>query len=228
MKDVKNERKAPRLIVMLTYNDMTVENAEEIFEKCKNTKAEFWGFKEAPLPLDRMKRLFARMKDCGKTTFLEVVTYTEEEGLEGARIARECGCDCLMGTKFYDSIARFCKDAGLMYMPFAGKIEGRPSVLTGTIEEIIDDARDAIAKGADGIDLLGYRFTGDAVELNKRLVESIDAPVCLAGSIDSFQRLDEVKEAAPYSFTIGSAFFDRKFGDEFDKQIDTVSDYIER
>ena len=74
MKDVKNERKAPRLIVMLTYNDMTVENAEEIFEKCKDTKAEFWGFKEAPLPLDRMKRLFARMKDCGKTTFLEVVS----------------------------------------------------------------------------------------------------------------------------------------------------------
>ena len=39
----------PELIVMLTYNDCTVENAYEIFEQCKNSKAKFWGFKEKKL-----------------------------------------------------------------------------------------------------------------------------------------------------------------------------------
>ena len=39
---------------MLTHNDKTVNNAYEIFEKCKNSKAEYYGFKEEPLPLGRL------------------------------------------------------------------------------------------------------------------------------------------------------------------------------
>lgn len=94
----------PKLIVMLTHNDHTVENASEIFESCKNSKAQYWGFKEKTLPISEMKSLFSRMKSCGKTTFLEVVEYDEESGLQGAKIAKECGCDILMGTVFFDSI----------------------------------------------------------------------------------------------------------------------------
>jgi len=219
---------SPKLIVMLTYNDFTVENAEEVFESCKNSKAEFWGFKEHPLPLERMKKLYARMKECGKTTFLEVVAYTEEEGLEGAKIAAECGCDVLMGTTFHDSINLFCKEHNLKYMPFVGEISGRPSILNGTIEGMISEANEYINKGAYGIDLLGYRFTGNAVLLNKMLVENVPAPVCLAGSIDSFQRLDEVYDASPWTFTIGSAFFDNKFDGTICEQINKVCDYINK
>ena len=44
---------------------------------------------------------------------------------------------------------------------------------------------------------------------------------------DSMERwLDEVKEAAPWSFTIGSAFFDNRFGGSFADQIDKVCDYM--
>ena len=68
------------LIVMLTHNDLTVLNAAEIFDQCKNSKAQYWGVKEEPLPLEEMKKLFSYMKACGKTTFLEVVAYSEEEG----------------------------------------------------------------------------------------------------------------------------------------------------
>ena len=71
----------PQLIVMLTYNDHTVLDAAEIFARCKDSKAEFWGFKEAPLPLEQMKTLYRSMKDAGKTTFLEVVEYTENASL---------------------------------------------------------------------------------------------------------------------------------------------------
>ncbi|MBQ0021880.1 MAG: class I SAM-dependent methyltransferase [Prevotellaceae bacterium] len=216
----------PELVVMLTHNDFTVMNAAEIFEECKDSKAKFWGFKEHPLPLEDMKRLYSRMKECGKTTFLEVVAYTEEEGLAGAKVAVECGCDVLMGTIFHDSINDYCKEHNMRYMPFVGKITGRPSVLEGSIEEMIDEARRYVEKGAYGIDLLGYRFTGDAVALNAALVKNVPAPVCLAGSVDSFQRLSEVKEASPWTFTIGSAFFDNKFGGSFKEQIDKVCDYM--
>jgi len=216
----------PELIVMLTWHDYTVENAAQVFEQCKNSKAKFWGFKEHPLPLDQMKALYAHMKECGKTTFLEVVAYSEQEGLEGARIAAACGCDVLMGTKFFDSINDYCHEHGIKYMPFVGKVTGRPSVLEGTIEGMIAEARSYIERGAYGIDLLGYRFTGDAVALNEAVVAGTGAPVCLAGSIDSYERLDQVRNAAPWAFTIGGAFFENKFGGSFVEQVNKVCDYM--
>ncbi|MBR4627134.1 MAG: hypothetical protein IKO47_05470 [Ruminococcus sp.] len=218
----------PELIVMLTYNDCTVENAFEIFSKCSDSKAKYWGFKEKPLPLDEMKRLYAYMKECGKTTVLEVVEYTEEEGINGAETAVECGCDILMGTMYSDKISEICRKNGIKYMPFVGDVYDRPSVLGGTVEGMIAEARDCISKGCAGIDLLGYRFTGDPVELNRRLVEEIDADICIAGSVNSFERLDEICDASPWAFTIGSAFFDKQFGTDFCEQINTVCDYVQR
>ena len=219
---------SPKLIVMLTHNDHTVENASEIFESCKNSKAQYWGFKEKPLPISEMKSLFSRMKSCGKTTFLEVVEYDEESGLHVAKIAKECGCDILMGTVFFDSINQFCKENNMKYMPFVGQITNRPSILEGSIEDMISEAKEYLAKGVYGFDLLGYRYTGDPVKLNNAFVQAIEAPVCLAGSVDSYERLDEVIEANPWAFTVGSAFFDEKFGTEIHEQINNVCNYIEK
>lgn len=216
------------LIVMLTHNDRTVENAYEIFDKCKNSKAKFWGFKEEPLPIDQMKKLYAYMKECGKTTFLEVVEYTEEKGLEGAKMAVECGCDILMGTMFFDSINEYCKENNIKYMPFVGEVVERPSILKGSIESMVDEANKCLEKGVYGFDLLGYRYTGDTVELNKKFVEQVKAPVCIAGSINSYKRLDEIKDANPWAFTIGGAFFENKFDGTFSEQINKVCDYMER
>lgn len=52
------------------------------------------------------------------------------------------------------------------------------------------------------------------------------APVCLAGSVSSYQRLDEVKDADSWTFTIGGAFFENKFDGTFAEQIDKVVDYM--
>ena len=216
------------LIVMLTYNDCTVENAYNIFEQCKNSKAKYWGFKEKPLPLNEMKKLYAYMKQCGKTTFLEVVEYTEEECMKGAKIAVECQCDILMGTLFFDSVNNFCKENNLKYMPFVGEVTSRPSILTGTIENMLDEANRYLEKGVYGFDLLGYRYIGDSVSLNEQFVSQVNAPVCIAGSINSYQRLHEIKNTAPWAFTIGSAFFDNKFDGTFSEQIDKVYEYMKK
>ena len=216
------------LIVMLTHNDETVNNAHEIFEKCKNSDAKFWGFKEKSIPIEQMKNLYKYMKECGKTTFLEVVEYTEKKGLEGAKIALECGCDILMGTMFFDSINEFCKKNNLRYMPFVGNVTEHPSILEGEIDEIIKEANEYLKKGVYGFDLLGYRYTGNAVELNERFVLEVNAPVCIAGSVNGYERLDELKNINPWSFTIGSAFFENKFDGSFEEQINKVCEYVKQ
>lgn len=216
----------PELIVMLTHDDLTVENAYEIFEECRNTKALYWGFKEQPLPLDEMQRIYARMKACGKRTVLEVVAYTEAEGLEGARMAAACGVDVLMGTCYHDSILRYCRQHGIDYMPFVGHITGRPSVLEGSIESMLAEAEAMKRQGVAGVDLLGYRYTEDAQQLIAEMVAASGLPVCVAGSIDSYERLQFVKTVQPWAFTIGSAFFEHKFGASIAEQIDTVCDFI--
>ena len=212
----------PTLVVMLTNNDYTVDNAREIFEQCRDSLATHWGMKEKPLPPAEMRSLYALMKECGKTTALEVVGYDEQAAMEGARLAGYCDCDILMGTKFFPAVADYCRSRGLLYFPFAGKIEGRPSVLGGEIEDIVAECRECLRGGADGIDLLGYRYRGDAERLNATVVESLAAPVCIAGSIDSYERLQHIATIRPAYFTIGSAFFQHRFGDTITRQIDKV------
>ncbi|MBT3319125.1 MAG: hypothetical protein HN948_00945 [Clostridia bacterium] len=222
-------KEIPKLIVMLTHNDKTVKDAIKVFKACKDTQAQYWGFKEAGLKKSKMKRLVKMMKAAGKTTFLEVVDYTEQGCIEGAKVGIECGFDILMGTMYFDSVRDIVKEAGMMYMPFVGEITGRPSILGGTIEGMVGEANSLIEKGVDGFDLLAYRFTGDPEELIKRFVDEVNLPVCIAGSIKNFERLDLMKDVSPWTFTIGSAFFEKDFGDlSFADQIEVVCDYMKK
>lgn len=80
-----------KLIVMLTHNDVTVPDAKEVFLANQDLPVTNWGFKDVGLEPAAMKELCSLMKQAGKTTFLEVVTYTEEECMRGAKLAVECG-----------------------------------------------------------------------------------------------------------------------------------------
>ena len=229
--DTNFDRKGSRLmkselIVMLTYKDRTLENAYRIFEECRDTKANIWGIKEEGIPFREMKALYAFMKDCGKTTVLEAVAYTEDKCVMCAKMAHDCGCDVLMGTIFFDSVNEYCREHDLKYMPFVGKVTCRPSILEGGIEEMIEQANRYLDKGIHGFDLLGYRYVGNTLLLSKEFISRVDAPVCLAGSIDSYERLDEVKAYNPWAFTIGGAFFENKFGRAYSEQINNIYDYI--
>jgi hypothetical protein len=135
-----------------------------------------------------------------------------------------------MGTMYFDSVKEIAEKAGIKYMPFVGQISGRPSILEGTIQGMIDEANNLVdTKGIKGFDLLGYRYTGDAVKLNAEFVKNVRGDVCLAGSVASTQRLDEVKATGAWAFTIGGAFFEKKFpGETFGDQIDFVVDYMNK
>ncbi len=201
-----------KLIVMLTHHDVTVKNAKEVFESCKDLPVQNWGFKDVGLPPEEMKELCGLMKAAGKTTYLEVVTYTEAECMRGAKLAVECGFDILCGTIFYDSVAEYIKQHELKYCPFVGKVYGSPSVLEGTPASCLEQEAEYRAKGAYGIDLLGYRYSqGDPEAFSAEFIKGSKLPVVLAGSIDSPARIEAVRKMNPWTFTMGSALFDKKF-----------------
>ena len=196
---------------MLTHHDVTVKDAGEIFEQCKDLPVKFWGFKNVGLPKDEMKKVAGAMKAAGKTTFLEVVTYDEASCLDGAQTAIDCGFDYLMGTVYYDSVAKLLKENGMAYLPFVGKVSGSPSILEGTNEEIIQNAKDLMAKGIKGFDILAYRHVVDGEKLAREFCAAIDAEICIAGSINSYARIDTMFDIGPWTFTMGSALFEKKF-----------------
>ena len=192
----------PEIIIMLTHHDVTVKDAGEIFEQCKDLPVKFWGFKNVGLPKDEMKKVAGAMKAAGKTTFLEVVTYDEASCLDGAQTAIDCGFDYLMGTVYYDSVAKLLKENGMAYLPFVGKVSGSPSILEGTNEEIIQNAKDLMAKGIKGFDDLAAKLADGSVLM---AMGNSDVPVGqYTQKILSYYKLDETALANAGTITYGT------------------------
>jgi len=227
---MQNSNPKPELIVMLTHHDQTVPDALELFNSSKDYPIKHWGFKDVGLPPQEMQTVATAMKAAGKITFLEVVSLSEEEGLRGAKLAVDSGFDILMGTVFFPSIGEYLKDKPVRYYPFPGHVHSHPSILDGSIDEIVAHANELEENGAHGLDLLTYRYTGDAPRLLKEVVESTKIPIVSAGSIATFERINEVWEAGAWGFTIGSAFFDQKFvpGGSFEENVWAVSHWLEQ
>jgi len=224
------EHPKPELIVMLTHHDQTVPHALELFERTKEYPIAHWGFKDVGLPANEMQSVVTAMKDAGKTTFLEVVSLSEEEGLRGARLAVDLGFDILMGTVFFPSIGDYLREKPVRYYPFPGHVHSHPSILDGEIEEIVAHARELEAYGMHGLDLLTYRYDGEASRLLKQVVKATTIPIVSAGSIASFERINEVWQAGAWGFTIGSAFFDKKFvpNGSFEENVLAVCNWLEQ
>ena len=220
----------PILIVMLTHNDQTVKNAPQVFEAAKDAPTQYWGMKDEGLEEEKMVALFKRMKECGKTTFLEIVADDLEVETESVRLAVRVGADVVTGTHYRKELHDILNEAGMKYMPFIGQTVGIPIVIKGTVEEIVSEAVDLIEnKGCYGIDAAPYRYEGDIDRYSKELIAKVKAPCCVAGSVNSFERVQEVIDNGYWGFTVGSAFFENKFGEgSFGDQITAVVDYIEK
>lgn len=197
---------------MFTQNDMTVPDAIEYFEQVKDLSVDFFGFKELGLAPEKMKILNDKIHKAGFQSFLEVVEYEEDAILGPAKMAVDMGFDYLMGTVYYPSIWKVIGKK-IKYFPFCGKIYDRPSILDGTIEEIAADAKRIEAEGANGFDLLAYRYIipEKVNDLVTAVLKAIKVPLVSAGSINSFARLKETIDQGVWGFTIGGAFFEKKF-----------------
>jgi hypothetical protein len=112
---------------------------------------------------------------------------------------------------YFDSIHAALKGTSLKYYPFPGHVYSHPSILDGTIDEIKAHALSLEAKGVDGLDLLAYRYTGDAPRLLREVAAAVHVPLVSAGSVATFERIAEIWRTRTWGFTIGSAFFEGTF-----------------
>jgi hypothetical protein len=218
----------PHLITMLTNNDETVSDALETFLSCCDLDCRYWGFKDVGLPPAAMKALVEVMKEKGKVTFLESVVLGEAESARAARLAIQSGFNYFMGTVYSPGIQEALSNSATKYLPFCGSVHGHPTILDGTPGEIVEDAKRLERLHVAGVDLLAYRNPSRPEEIARAIVRELRVPVVIAGSIDSFERIDSMKRIGPWAFTIGSAFFSKKFvpAGTFRDQLQSVISFL--
>lgn len=201
-----------RFIFMLTRNDRTVADASQQLQAALCLGVCHIGFKDIGLPLDQLKRLNMAIKAGGATSYLEVVSLDRESEIVSAQAAVEIGVDVLLGGTRVDDVLPIIQGTGIQYFPFPGRITGHPSVLEGSIEEIVHSAQAMTARdGVHGLDLLAYRSVENVPELMKAVCAAVSKPVYVAGSIDTPERIAVVKGVGAAGFTIGTAALEGKY-----------------
>ena len=203
----------PEIIVMLTHNDVTVGDAREVFRASADLPVQYWGFKDAGMTRREMEQLARDLKEAGKTPVLEVVSFDEKELLEASELAIACGMEYFTGSFFAPAVAKRVSEAGLRYFPFCGDVGGSPIELRGTPDAIAQHAQRIRDEGADGVDLVAYRYTeGDPVALAECVTHQLGHDnVIVAGSINSTERIERMHQIQPFAYTMGGALFEGVF-----------------
>lgn len=197
-------------IFMLTRDDVTVPNARAVFERAAATGVQHVGCKDIGLEASELGRLLQDIRCAGRTSYLEVVSESEEAMLRSAEAAVEAGADYLVGGKV-EALADVLEDTDVGFFPYVGRIVDHPCLLRGEIEEIAADAERVTRLGADGINLLAYRYDKDPIELVRAVTSRTSLPVLCAGSIDGPRRIRRLARAGAWGFTVGTAVFEESF-----------------
>jgi 4-hydroxythreonine-4-phosphate dehydrogenase len=203
----------PAFVFMLTRGDVTIADAREQLPHALAAGVSHIGFKDVGLPLGEMRALAGEIRAAGALLYLEMVSLDADAEAQGARTAVELGVDVLMGGVRPYVVEPIIAGTPIRYYPVAGEIVGHPSRLAGDIQSIATSAG-ALAARAEvhGLDLLAYRFDGDAPALVSAVCRAAGGkPVIVAGSIDCDERIAAIVAAGAAGFTIGTAALDAAF-----------------
>jgi len=203
-----------KIIAMLTNNDLTVANARETFEASSHAPTQYWGFKDTGISMHTASELAKHIYDKGKTLVFESFGEKEDDCLRAAEFSITNNYKYLIGCQFHTSVVSLLQGSSVAYLPTIGRREGIPRYLYGSIEEVVGDGQRVLASGADGICLSMYRYKdGDPSELGSAALRAVgQRSTIISGSINTFDRLKQVRKLRPWGFTIGSALFDEAFG----------------
>ena len=211
-------------ILMLTRHDRTVPDALGCYGQLRAAAPALVGFKDIGLTLPEMRTLVTRIHADARRVMLEVVSTSEADELRSVRAALSLEVDYLLGGRHVDAALPLLAGTPIRHFPFCGNAVGHPTRLEGSIEETVADARRLTRRvGVHGLDLLGYRFDGDAPELIRQVVRAAAVPVIAAGSIDRPERVRAVCDAGVWGFTVGTALFEGKFAsDDLPRQTESL------
>lgn len=215
---LEREDSMANFIFMLTSNDRTVSNALEVMQVVRETGLEHIGFKDIGASPEAQKEITQVARAAGMTVYLECVSTSLSDEIVAMESAVAAGVDWVLGGTFPEESARILQGTGIKFAPFPGIIVGHPSELRGTIREIADHASRLMEiDGVDGVDLLAYRHRSVNVpELIATVVDAVDGPVIVAGSVTSRDQVRAISDAGAWGFTIGSAIFDGALPGEAD------------
>lgn len=215
-------------IFMLTRDDCTIADAREVYASVAGIGVTHVGCKDIGLPREELGALLDEIRSHGHTSYLEVVSETEEATLQSARVAAETRPDCLIGGTLIEPVQAIIAGTGIRFFPYVGRVIGHPCLLRGEIGGIVEDARRAEELGVDGINLLAYRYDRDVEALVEAVVTAVSVPVIAAGSVDSVQRIQALTDRGVWAFTIGTAALDGEFvqGAPLEAQLRTVIDAL--
>jgi hypothetical protein len=201
-----------RFVFMLTHDDATVPGAAEVARRLAPLDIPVVGFKDVGLPPERLAEVVAVLREQDREIALEVVNPDPDAELRAIQAGLELGVDYLLGGTQIPEALALIGSADVRYCPFPGRIVGHPSVLAGTHEEIVAEAVELAALDAVwGLDLLAYRFAGDADALMRETVAAVEKPVIIAGSVADTDRIARIAAAGAWGFTVGSAAFEARF-----------------
>ena len=202
-------------IFMLTHHDVTVPNALEVFDEVRNTGLRFVGCKDIGLTISQLEELFKRIRMAGMSSFLEIVCNNEKDHFAGIEKALHIKADYIIGgmPRFAKKTLEYLKEKKTVskFFPYIGEVVGHPCLLKGKVEEIADQGVQFEKLGADGINLLLFRYEGDADRLLDEVAMKVRIPLVIAGNIDSYERIKPILKRNIFAFTVGGAVFERKF-----------------
>jgi len=199
-------------VFMLTRQDRTVPDAALHLETALAAGVRHIGFKDVGLPHADLAALVRRIKTAGATSYLEVVSTDADAEIASARAAAAIDVDHLLGGTRVEKVLPVIAGSGVRYYPFCGRVSGHPSILEGSVGEIVDCAlRRTAFDGVHGLDLLAWRAHVDVPALVRAVCAAVEKPVIVAGSIDGPERIGCVRDAGAAGFTIGTAALDGAF-----------------
>jgi DhnA family fructose-bisphosphate aldolase class Ia len=218
-------------IFMLTHNDATVDNARDVLGDILDSGLRFVGFKDVGASAEQLREITAVAHSAGMQVMLEIVATSADDEVHSLRNATSIGVDWVLGGTHPDVGVDILAGSGIKYCPFPGVVESHPSVLKGSLEQIVEHARELTATpGIQGVDLLAYRHeTIDPVELTRAVVEAATGPVIVAGSIATLEQIDRLDDAGAWGFTIGGAIFEGRLpgGRSVGGQVRTVLEAVD-
>lgn len=196
---------------MLTRNDETIPNARPVYASITDLGLEHVGCKDVGLPKPELAQLIADIRSRGHTSYLEVVSESDDSMETSARTAVEVKADYVIGGTAVERIQKVIAGTGMKFFPYIGSVVGHPCLLRGSISDIVDDAKRVEQLGVDGINLLAYRYDGDVPELVHSVAAATPLPLICAGSVDSVERIKTLRDLGVWAFTIGTAALDGAF-----------------
>ena len=196
---------------MLTRNDETIPDARSVYASIADLGLRHVGCKDVGLPKPELAELIGDIRSHGHTSYLEVVSESDDSMELSARTAIEVGADYVIGGTAVERIQHVVAGTGMKFFPYIGTVIGHPCLLRGSVHDIVEDAKRVEQLGVDGINLLAYRYDGDVPELVRRVGAATSLPLICAGSVDSIERIETLRDLGVWAFTIGTAALDGAF-----------------